>query len=42
MRELARVLGVSRATIYTAVERGELRSVRVSSVIRILLGATGA
>ena len=41
MRELAKVLGVSRATIYRAVERGELRAVRVSSVIRILIGGTG-
>ena len=41
MRELAMVLGVSRATIYRAVERGELRAVRVSSVIRILVDAPG-
>jgi excisionase family DNA binding protein len=41
VRELARVLGVSRATIYRAVERGELRAVRVSSVIRILVDAPG-
>ena len=38
VRELARRLGVSRATIYRAVERGELRAVRVSSVIRVLVG----
>ena len=38
VRELARRLGVSRATIYRAVERGELRVVRVSSVIRVLVG----
>jgi excisionase family DNA binding protein len=41
VRELARVLGVSRATIYRAVERGELRAVRVSSVIRILVDGQG-
>jgi excisionase family DNA binding protein len=40
VRELARVLGVSRATIYRAVERGELQAVRVSSVIRILVAWT--
>ncbi len=38
VRELARRLGVSRATIYRAVERGDLRVVRVSSVIRVLVG----
>jgi excisionase family DNA binding protein len=37
VRELAGLLGVSRATVYRAVERGELRAVRVSSVIRILV-----
>jgi excisionase family DNA binding protein len=41
VRELARVLGVSRATIYRAVERGELKAVRVSSVIRILVDGQG-
>jgi excisionase family DNA binding protein len=41
VRELAKVLGVSRATIYRAVERGELQAVRVSSVIRILVNAPG-
>ena len=37
VREFARLLGVSTATVYKAVGRGELRAVRVSSVIRILV-----
>ena len=39
VREFARLLGVSRATVYKAVARGEIVHVRVSSVIRILVGA---
>ena len=38
VREYARLLGVSTATVYKAVARGELEHVRVSSVIRIRLG----
>lgn len=42
VRELSRRLGVSRATLYRAVEGGELRAVRVSSVIQVLVGETSA
>ena len=35
VRELARMLGVSRATVYRGVESGEIRRVRVSNAIRI-------
>ena len=37
VREYARLLGVSTATVYKAVARGEIAHVRVSSVIRILI-----
>jgi excisionase family DNA binding protein len=40
VRELARLLGVSTATDYKAIARGELAHVRVSSVIRIPVGET--
>jgi excisionase family DNA binding protein len=35
VRELARMLGVSRATIYRGVGSGEIPHVRVSNAIRI-------
>jgi excisionase family DNA binding protein len=38
VREYARLLGVSTATVYKAVRRGEIAHVRVSSVIRIPVG----
>jgi excisionase family DNA binding protein len=37
VREYARLLGVSTATVYRALARGEIRHVRVSSTIRIPL-----
>lgn len=40
VREFARLLGVSTATVYKAVARGEIAHVRVSSVIRILVGGS--
>jgi excisionase family DNA binding protein len=39
VREYARLLGVSTATVYKAVARGEVAHVRVSSVIRIPVGS---
>jgi len=39
VREFARLLGVSTATVYKAVARGEVGHVRVSSVIRSLVGS---
>jgi excisionase family DNA binding protein len=39
VREYARLLGVSRATVYRALARGEIGHVRVSSAIRIPVGA---
>jgi excisionase family DNA binding protein len=42
VREFARLLGVSTATVYKAVARGELAHVRVSSVIRIPVGTLPA
>ncbi len=39
VREYAGALGVSTATVYEAVARGEIAHVRVSSVIRILVDA---
>jgi excisionase family DNA binding protein len=35
IRQVAEQLGISTATIYTLVERGELAHVRVSNAIRI-------
>jgi excisionase family DNA binding protein len=35
VREYARLFGLSTATVYKAVARGEIAHVRVSSVIRI-------
>jgi excisionase family DNA binding protein len=35
VRELARALSVSTATVYTLVQRGELRHVRVLNAIRV-------
>ncbi len=35
VRELARILGVSRATVYRGVDSGEIPHVRVSNAIRI-------
>jgi excisionase family DNA binding protein len=38
VREYARLLRVSRATVYRALARGEIGHVRVSSAIRIPVG----
>ena len=35
VREAARVLGLSRASVYRLCERGELPHVRLSNVVRI-------
>jgi excisionase family DNA binding protein len=41
VREAARMLGVSTATVYKLCARGELTHVRVLNVIRIPSGAMG-
>jgi len=35
VRQVAELLGVSRASVYKLVERGELACVRVSNAIRV-------
>jgi excisionase family DNA binding protein len=42
VREHARILGVSTATVYRSVSNGELPHVRVSSVIRIAVVGNGS
>ncbi|MCC6810909.1 MAG: helix-turn-helix domain-containing protein [Deltaproteobacteria bacterium] len=42
VREVAAVLGVSTATVYALIERGEIVHVRVSNAIRVSAGAIAA
>jgi excisionase family DNA binding protein len=42
VRQVAEHLGVSTATIYTLVERGDLPHVRVSNAIRVAPAALAA
>jgi excisionase family DNA binding protein len=38
VKEVAEILRVCTATVYSMVERGELKHVRVSNAIRIVVG----